>query len=419
VTNPGLTLFVDAPIFLPVEDINLGNGSAFNSEFNWILDGTLTANAGSGNTSYVEGNGSMDVNGSVVVFANGRLRVLTDVDFQTGSTTTLGLGATLELDGEYEVDAGHVTTIGPNATLQLDGEPSIFGWDGDIVSNGGTIASNNALSVGIEGDLTLGSFSSLRTNINGTSPVRAYDMIDAPGLGAVVNGTFDVRSTATMSLDLATTLLMVNGDLILRTDSTSSGDGTIQVNTGGSMLVQHDANISVDVVNGGELEVGDNTQHTSIDINAPFSQSATGVINIDVGPSGGLGDSGADQIAVWDDAVLAGTIHVRLAPGFTPEEGAEYIILSANNISGTFASVTGAPGFSLSYTSDEVTLNYNGVGLYADVNDDGFVDVDDLLAVITAWGVCPPLPAQCPADITLDGVVNVDDLLAVITNWAP
>jgi len=55
-------------------------------------------------------------------------------------------------------------------------------------------------------------------------------------------------------------------------------------------------------------------------------------------------------------------------------------------------------------------------------NPNGEVNVDDLLAVITAWGVCPN-PANCPADIAPAGppvgndVVNVHDLLAVINGW--
>jgi hypothetical protein len=48
-----------------------------------------------------------------------------------------------------------------------------------------------------------------------------------------------------------------------------------------------------------------------------------------------------------------------------------------------------------------------------DVNGDGSVDVDDLTALILAWGSCP----QCPADIDGNGVVDVDDLTAVILGW--
>jgi hypothetical protein len=55
-----------------------------------------------------------------------------------------------------------------------------------------------------------------------------------------------------------------------------------------------------------------------------------------------------------------------------------------------------------------------------DANDDDEVDVDDILAVITAWGRCSPTPAACPADVAPpggDGVIGINDLLAVISNW--
>ncbi len=51
----------------------------------------------------------------------------------------------------------------------------------------------------------------------------------------------------------------------------------------------------------------------------------------------------------------------------------------------------------------------------ADTNNDGQVNVTDLLAVITAFGPC----TGCPADINHDGVVNVADLLAVIAAFGP
>jgi hypothetical protein len=49
----------------------------------------------------------------------------------------------------------------------------------------------------------------------------------------------------------------------------------------------------------------------------------------------------------------------------------------------------------------------------------GIVDVDDLLAVINAWGDCQKW-YTCPADVSPpvgDDEVNVDDLLTVIIAW--
>ena len=50
-----------------------------------------------------------------------------------------------------------------------------------------------------------------------------------------------------------------------------------------------------------------------------------------------------------------------------------------------------------------------------DVDLDGDVDVNDLLGVITTWGVHQP--GTLPSDLNNDGLVNVVDLLEVITNW--
>jgi hypothetical protein len=59
--------------------------------------------------------------------------------------------------------------------------------------------------------------------------------------------------------------------------------------------------------------------------------------------------------------------------------------------------------------------------LLGDVDGNGTVNVDDLIAVINTWGECPTLPQKCPTDISPapngDGTVNVDDLLMVINNW--
>ena len=51
-----------------------------------------------------------------------------------------------------------------------------------------------------------------------------------------------------------------------------------------------------------------------------------------------------------------------------------------------------------------------------DIVRSGTVDVDDLLAVISAWGPCA-CQYTCPADVSVNGQVDVDDLLSVIRGW--
>lgn len=51
---------------------------------------------------------------------------------------------------------------------------------------------------------------------------------------------------------------------------------------------------------------------------------------------------------------------------------------------------------------------------WADLNQDGSVDVSDLLLLLAAWGSCP---RPCSADLNGDGVVDVSDLLILLANW--
>ena len=51
----------------------------------------------------------------------------------------------------------------------------------------------------------------------------------------------------------------------------------------------------------------------------------------------------------------------------------------------------------------------------ADVNGSGVVDIDDLFAVLGAWGACE----DCPEDITGDEMVNIDDVFEVLGEWGP
>lgn len=51
----------------------------------------------------------------------------------------------------------------------------------------------------------------------------------------------------------------------------------------------------------------------------------------------------------------------------------------------------------------------------ADVNADEVVNIDDVFAVLSAWGPCD----SCPEDIDESGAVDIDDLFAVLAEWGP
>ena len=87
--------------------------------------------------------------------------------------------------------------------------------------------------------------------------------------------------------------------------------------------------------------------------------------------------------------------------------------------------ILGTATYDLGWPFGEVTVQIEEVflsGLFevevigthcaADLDGNGSVGVDDLLAVIADWGC-----AGCESDINGDGLVGVDDLLEVISSW--
>ncbi|UCD74200.1 MAG: hypothetical protein JSV91_10465 [Phycisphaerales bacterium] len=50
-----------------------------------------------------------------------------------------------------------------------------------------------------------------------------------------------------------------------------------------------------------------------------------------------------------------------------------------------------------------------------DLNDDDKVNIDDLFAILGAWGFCD----DCPEDLNDDGKVNIDDLFLILGAWGP
>jgi hypothetical protein len=59
-----------------------------------------------------------------------------------------------------------------------------------------------------------------------------------------------------------------------------------------------------------------------------------------------------------------------------------------------------------------IALEFN---CHADSNDDGVVDVGDILQLIGAWGPC----GNCDEDLDNNGVVDVADLLDLLSAWGP
>jgi hypothetical protein len=102
------------------------------------------------------------------------------------------------------------------------------------------------------------------------------------------------------------------------------------------------------------------------------------------------------------------------------------VIFTGTDINSFCAPVAPAGIDQILFFSDNLTLGSRmqidniapggGATCVGDTNNSGAVDVDDLVAVILAWGPCP---APCGADVNNSGTVDVDDLVGVILAWGP
>jgi len=55
--------------------------------------------------------------------------------------------------------------------------------------------------------------------------------------------------------------------------------------------------------------------------------------------------------------------------------------------------------------------------LFGDINNDGLINVNDLLQMLDAWGSCPDDGLPCLADLDGDGIVNWLDLHLLFFEW--
>jgi ligand-binding sensor domain-containing protein len=138
------------------------------------------------------------------------------------------------------------------------------------------------------------------------------------------------------------------------------------------------------------------------------------------------GEVGNIEIAP-DGSVWLSTFHMSLGTGgLTHFDGQNWTAYSmgsspllANQI-GVLNSRSVAGGYELwvgTATQGIQVLTVHQAEVIGDVNGDGYVNADDLVAVILAWGSCAAPPTPCPADVNNSGNVDVDDLIVVILQW--
>lgn len=173
---------------------------------------------------------------------------------------------------------------------------------------------------------------------------------------------------------------------------------------------------------GGRIEVSaDGAQWTPVPLVAadgPFPTNGY----LDVGPYDG------------EPGSVASVFTRPVNPAITPEDllGRSYAeVLAVYDGSGGGAGVdlaaTGLAAVSFVRITNDcngelATVEIDGFAdvaprLAGDATRDGRADFADILALLGAWGPCPPPPFPCSLDLDGDGGVGFGDILAVLAHW--
>jgi hypothetical protein len=148
---------------------------------------------------------------------------------------------------------------------------------------------------------------------------------------------------------------------------------------------------------------------TSGDVQGFAIDEETGELALIPGAFFDVGDQGqCSRMTTFGDTLYV----LRYYSNPTPGDG---VLAFHINNDGTFTQIESLYPTQGSLPWELVAWPGQSVDCPADINASGAVDIDDLLAVISAWGPC----TGCDPDINSSGAVDIDDLLAVISAWGP
>ncbi len=371
----GLT---DGPVSVTCGSAVVGGAAAsvglveLGGQSTWSSSGTLTvANAGQG-TVVISGDSDLETASAVIGQQFGSL----------GAVTVRDLGSTWAINGALDIGflgEGSLTIENNGAVFALDTFVTLGTLTNLFDENGGVgsaTVEGPASIWFIDGDLYVG--------------FLAVGTLTVADGGTVVSQSITVNPASTLRVVNGGTLApgpvvegLLEGDGILQTPSVSSS-GTIRAgNPVGTLTIDGDLFGSA----GLEIEIA------------------------------GADPGQFDVLAVTGSAALGG-VTVAFQEGYTPQSGDTFEIITAASLVGNLDPVLPALPEPLLWV---VHLEAGSLVLViskpGDIDGDGVVSVTDLLALLSAWGPCPPDPEPCPADFNGVGAVDVTDLLTLLGNF--
>ena len=267
-----------------------------------------------------------------------------------------------------------------SATVVWTGSGALDLNDGAVLTNNSAglfNAQNNATiaaSSGTGSFVNAGTFR--KSSSTGTTSFGTAVTLTNTGTVDVQSGTLNLlagTSGGSMSLSTGTTLDF-SGGFTLTSASSITGWGSIvfsggTTQIGGSLTatsatissgaaISGSATITAAVTNNGTIHVGGPGAAGTLTIAGNFTQSSTGVLNMEIG--GLTAGSQYDRLAISGTATLGGTLNVTLINGFTPASGNSFQLITYMSRSGTFATFTGLQqggvSFASQYNSMDLTL---------------------------------------------------------------
>ncbi|MBP7934971.1 MAG: hypothetical protein KA354_10030 [Phycisphaerae bacterium] len=402
-----------------------------------------------GNTAYIGFTGSTGLGFSTQKVSNFFYVPGAAVDV---SGVNVGPGQTQQYSGSL-INTGTFTLHG---TVVLIGPTVLYGWgwwymmNGELIDNPGadftndsnvagygtvnvTIINNGAFNI-TDGPLISGPDTPSYTNNGSTTIDTGVSMTGFPytqaagtttvngtletGSGYISGGALDIGPPGIVDLsagagtggapprlpasDAAAALTIHAGTV----NNAGSIRGDVVIDSAAGQLTGR-GTITGDLTSSGVVSPGHNLG--TMTLGGSFTQTADGTLQVTLaGPAAGQ----LSLLAVGEAAALEGTLSI--IPQLKPRPGQEFVILTAQAITGAFAQVTGSEVFQVVYTPGSVKLvsTTTSAGFArADFNHDYGVDQLDVQALEACHsGPAIPYWTGCQdKDLDGDGDVDQDD----------
>lgn len=153
---------------------------------------------------------------------------------------------------------------------------------------------------------------------------------------------------------------------------------------------------------------------SKLTVNGTFSQSSAAETHIHLDamrmPPGGV------SIKVNGTAAMGGTLRISAEANINNLQGQTLQLISFNSAIGGYHTINTPPGIEIGFQGTSVVATVIGCPL--DLNGDGVVGADDMMAILQQWGNCMA-GDDCSGDLNHDGLVNSADITVLMSGWGP